>query len=58
MLLGAGVAGETRGRRISRGELHYVKSTNGVVPSNSDLKDSREIEYRGAVKSGGYYVVG
>ena len=27
-------AGETRGRRISRGELHYVKSTNGVGPSN------------------------
>ena len=34
MLPGAGVAGETRGRRISRGELHYVKSTNGVRPWN------------------------
>ena len=43
MLLGAGVAGETRGRRISRGELHYVKSTNGVGPSNSkDVKLMRK----------------
>ena len=34
------------------------KSRATVMRYIADLKDSREIEYRGAAKSGGYYVVG